>query len=102
VTTVHVHFPDDQATALAAKAAAQGMTLEAWLQKLAEEALPEQHGNMDVEEPMQAAREARPKRISQVIAEIMSDVPAEELAKLPRDGASQIDHYVYGLPKRYE
>ena len=27
-------------------------------------------------------------------------VPAEDLAQLPKDGASQIDHYVYGVPKR--
>lgn len=40
------------------------------------------------------------KPISQVIAEIMSDVSAETLAKLPKDGASQHDHYIYGWPKR--
>jgi hypothetical protein len=27
-------------------------------------------------------------------------VPPEELEKLPKDAASQIDHYVYGHPKR--
>ena len=32
----------------------------------------------------------------------MADVPPDELAKLPKDGASQVDHYVYGLPKRDE
>ena len=30
----------------------------------------------------------------------MKHVPAEDLALLPEDGASQIDHYVYGVPKR--
>ncbi len=40
------------------------------------------------------------KPISKVIAEIMSDVPAEKPAKLPKDGASQHDHYIYGWPKR--
>jgi hypothetical protein len=30
----------------------------------------------------------------------MKHVPAEDLAQLPKDGASQIDHYVYGVPKR--
>ena len=33
---------------------------------------------------------------------IMADVPDEELAKLPTDGAAQVDHYVYGTPKREE
>jgi hypothetical protein len=32
-----IEIPDDQAAALKAKAAAQGLTLEAWLGKLAEE-----------------------------------------------------------------
>jgi len=27
-------------------------------------------------------------------------MPDEVRSKLPRDGASEIDHYVYGLPKR--
>jgi hypothetical protein len=38
--------------------------------------------------------------ISERIAEIMADVPPEEFAELPRDGARQLDHYIYGLPKR--
>lgn len=42
------------------------------------------------------------KRISEIFAEIMADVPPEELAKLPKDGARQVDHYVYGLQKRDE
>jgi hypothetical protein len=40
------------------------------------------------------------RHICEVIAENMSDVPAEEFAKLPRDGASEHDHYLYGHPKR--
>jgi hypothetical protein len=35
-----IEIPDSQATALKAKAAAQGLTLKAWLGKLAEEAPP--------------------------------------------------------------
>ena len=31
--------------------------------------------------------------------EIWAEMPADVRAKLPRDGASQIDHYVYGLPE---
>jgi len=27
-------------------------------------------------------------------------IPEEELASLPQDGASEHDHYLYGLPKR--
>jgi hypothetical protein len=40
--------------------------------------------------------------ISARIRQLWRDMPAEVRAKLPPDGASQIDHYVYGLPKRDE
>ena len=40
--------------------------------------------------------------IWQVIADIMKDAPPEELAKLPKDGASEHDHYIYRWPKRHE
>jgi len=30
----------------------------------------------------------------------MKDVPDEVFNRLPPDGASQVDHYIYGLPKR--
>jgi antitoxin component of MazEF toxin-antitoxin module len=36
------------------------------------------------------------------IAALAADIPAEELDKLPTDGASQHDHYIYGTPKRPE
>jgi predicted DNA-binding antitoxin AbrB/MazE fold protein len=34
------------------------------------------------------------------IAALTADAPAEEIAKLPPDGAAEIDHYLYGHPKR--
>jgi hypothetical protein len=40
------------------------------------------------------------KHISEVIRENMRDVPPEVLAQLPTDGASEHDHYIYGLRKR--
>ena len=85
-----IELPDDQAAALTAKAAAEGMVLKDWLKKLAAGEPSANEGNLDM----------RP--ISEVIAEIMKDVSPEELALLPKDGASQVDHYVYGSPKRYE
>ena len=36
------------------------------------------------------------------IAALTADAPPEEIAKLPPDGASEIDHYLYGTPKRSE
>ncbi len=40
------------------------------------------------------------KPIWEVADDIRKSIPAEEWAKLPVDGARQIDHYIYGSPKR--
>jgi antitoxin component of MazEF toxin-antitoxin module len=33
------------------------------------------------------------------ILALTADAPPEEIAKLPKDGAAQLDHYLYGTPK---
>jgi hypothetical protein len=38
--------------------------------------------------------------IWEVITDIVKDVPDEVFDRLPKDAASQVDHYIYGLPKR--
>jgi hypothetical protein len=38
--------------------------------------------------------------IWEVMLDNLKDVPPEEFAALPKDGASQVDHYLYGHPKR--
>ena len=48
--------------------------------------------------PDEPERESRP--IWDVILDNMKDVPAKEFARLPNDGASEHDHYLYGQPKR--
>jgi hypothetical protein len=48
-----------------------------------------------------AAKRSEPsKPIEEVIADIVADVPEAEWEKLPSDLSEQLDHYVYGLPKR--
>jgi len=82
---------DEQATVLQAKAAAEGLSLEEWIQKLAQ---PEPTKDA-------ASRDNPPRRhISEIIRENMSKVPPEIMATMPKDGASEHDHYIYGLPKR--
>ncbi|HBB96595.1 MAG TPA: hypothetical protein DC054_14520 [Blastocatellia bacterium] len=34
------------------------------------------------------------------IEEIMRDVPDEVLARIPTDGSINVDHYLYGAPKK--
>jgi hypothetical protein len=83
--TVTIELPDEQAAALKARADAEGLSLAEWIRKLAEE----------------SATATRPRRhISEIIRENMSRVPPEIMATLPKDGASEIDHYLYGHPKR--
>jgi len=53
----------------------------------------------------QPATDAEPptkayKPIWEVADDIRKSIPAEEWAKLPADGARQIDHYIYRSPKR--
>ncbi|HEX8465987.1 MAG TPA: hypothetical protein VF627_15340 [Abditibacterium sp.] len=40
------------------------------------------------------------KSIFEILIETFDDIPEEELAKLPTDGAEEHDHYLYGSPKR--
>lgn len=51
-----------------------------------------------VTEEQAATIENRP--LVEVLAEIAAALPAEELTHLPADFADQLDHYIYGTPKR--
>jgi hypothetical protein len=93
MATLHIEIPDQKAAALKEYAEAQGLTVEKWLEQIVEKAGPSCL-------PENQSLDTRP--IWEVIQENMKNVPPEDLAALPGDGASQIDHYAYGLPKREE
>jgi len=80
-----IELPDEQVAALRAKAAAAGLTLEAWLEKLA-------GAELLAEQPLQTAAD--------IVLSRMRNVPPDIMATMPTDGASQHDHYIYGWPKR--
>jgi hypothetical protein len=82
-----IGLPDEQAAALAANAAA-GLTLEAWLNKLASA----EPSTQSAECPLQTAAD--------IILAHMRKVPSEIMETMPKDGARQHDHYIYGWPKR--
>jgi hypothetical protein len=90
MATLHIEIPDQKAAALKAYAQAQGLTVEKWLERLVEQATPSSPEVPVVEDD-------RP--IWEIFADAMKDVPREDLALLPKDGAAQIDHYLYGHPK---
>jgi Arc/MetJ-type ribon-helix-helix transcriptional regulator len=48
----------------------------------------------------QEQRAASPQSILDMVDELRKQVPPEEFSKLPTDGAKQLDHYLYGSPKR--
>jgi len=86
-----IELSPEKEAALKAQAHARGLTVEQWLLQLAEqsgEPLPPASQDFD----------GRP--VWEIIVDNMKNVPQEDIAALPRDGAGQIDHYVYGLPKR--
>lgn len=82
-----IELPDEEVAALRAKASAAGLTLEAWLEQLAD--VKEEPPS---ERPVQTAAE--------IVLSRMRSVPPEIMATMPEDGASQHDHYIYGWPKR--
>jgi len=88
---ITIQLSEEQATALEAQAGEEGLTLDAWLQRLAEQYAHRQ--------PTASLSDEVP--IWDVILENMKDVPLAEFDRLPKDGASEHDHYLYGHPKRH-
>ncbi len=88
--TVTIDFSAKEQAALEAQARAEGLSVEGWLKKLAREraSLPREPTPQD----------DRP--IWDVILDNANAVPPEAFDSLPTDGASQLDHYLYGHPKR--
>ena len=83
--------PIEEARLIAA-AQAKGVSADALVREALEEILA------DV--PADSAQQPASRPIWELIQDNMKDVPPEEFAKLPRDGASEHDHYLYGHPKR--
>jgi len=85
--TLTIDLPDEEIKALVAKAQARGISAEEYARQV-------------LEHDLEGARPPRRRHISEVIRENMRKVPPEILAAAPEDGASEHDHYIYGLPKR--
>jgi plasmid stability protein len=81
--TLILELPDSKEAALKAKARAHGVSAEQYAAQLVERGLSE----------------GGTQSVSAMFREIWSGMPDDVRAKLPPDGTSQIDHYVYGVPK---
>jgi hypothetical protein len=86
---------------LLAQAHARGLSLEAYLDEVLEHAAHRPGGvPARLEQQPNLRVQSSDLPIWEVIADIMKDVPDEVFDRLPKDGAGQVDHYIYGLPKR--
>jgi hypothetical protein len=92
MATVQIEVSDEKAATYKMYAEARGLTVEQWFLQLAERSAA-----APAADP-RANEDDRP--IWEIFADSMKDVPREALAALPKDGASQIDHYICGHPKR--
>jgi hypothetical protein len=81
-----IELPAEQQAALAARARERGVSAEEYARQV-------------LAHDLEAGVKPR-RHVWDVIAENMKNVPPEDFAALPEDGLSQIDHYVYGVPKR--
>jgi len=87
--TLTIELPEEKQQALAAKAQAAGLPVEGYARQL-------------IERDLIAGPEAEPDRrpIWEAILDRSKALPPEAFERLPADGASQVDHYLYGHPKR--
>lgn len=88
-----IELPDEIAEPLKTHAQAKGISEASYVHRAVEHALAEDDKCLPDDQ-------RNPRPIWEVIQDIMKDVPDEVFDRLPKDGASQVDHYIYGLPKR--
>jgi len=95
-----IHLSDDWARFVHAEVASGRFASE---QEVVEASLRllQQRDQSTATEMASGEGEARDhKPIWEVAAELRKTIPEEEWLKLPVDGAEQLDHYIYGSPKR--
>ena len=84
--TLTINLPDEQEAALKTKAAAQGISAEEYARQILVHEL-----EAESSEPFWKTFTRR-----------MHSLPNDVFERLPADGASEHDHYLYGLPRREE
>lgn len=87
-----IELPDEIAETLRLHAQAQGVSEAGYVRRAVEDALAEDNKLF--------REDTQDMPIWEVIQDITKDMPEQVFDRLPKDGASQVDHYIYGLPKR--
>lgn len=90
--TITLPLPPQEEAKLIALARARGLSTDALVREALDKILA------DLPDQVPQTHETRP--IWEVILDNMKDVPPEEFERLPKDGANEHDHYLYGHPKR--
>ena len=95
----------EQKGMLAALSRETGKPISALIAKALEDLQEHEHtghapGEINGHEREAPAPQEASKPIWERIVETFSDLSEEDLERLPVDGAAQVDHYAYGLPKR--
>ncbi len=75
----------------------RGVSAEQYAQQLVEHAL-EMSGPRTAAKPEEQSSDARP--IWEVMLDNLMTSRQRNLPKLPKDGTHEVDHYLYGHPKR--
>jgi hypothetical protein len=91
--TITLPLQPQEEAKLIALAQAKGLSTDALVREALDKILADAP-----DQPEEPKLESRP--IWELILDNMKDIPPEEFAKLPKDGASEHDHYLYGSPKR--
>jgi hypothetical protein len=89
--TITLPLQPQEEASLIAMAEAKGLTVDDLIREALDHILAERRP--DAEQPLQTAAD--------IVLERMRNVPADVMARMPRDGASQHDHYIYGWPKKH-
>lgn len=87
---LNVEISDKLAPALKAKADERGVSASNYASQVPERDLRSTG--------IQAKPDEAP--IWEIVTDILRDVPDEVFDRLSKDAASQVDHYIYGVPKR--
>lgn len=87
---LNIEIPDTLESALKARADERGLSAANYASEVLEREL----------RSSESQDKANEEPIWEVVSDIMSGVPDEVFDRLPRDAASEVDHYIYGLPKR--
>jgi len=98
--TGNIELTPQQKSVLASLSQETGEPVTTLIDKALEELQEHMHAGGAKVKQGQDHREDAPKPIWEQFAEAFENVPDEELDRLPTDLAANVDHYVYGLPKR--